>query len=171
METFEGVRLAGPQDEEEIYALLMLLYHENSLAKLKPEKVTAMIRKATRREGGFIGVVQGPDGIEATCGLLISQWWYTDDWHIEEVWNFVHPNHRRSNNAKNLISWAKWISDEMSLPLLMGILTKKQNVPKIRLIQRQLPQVGALFLHGSVPSDQFNQRAADASQERRLERV
>ena|ERR1700743_3799268 len=171
MDGFQGVRLAGPADEEEVYALLMLLYHENSLAKLKPEKVMAMIRKATRREGGFIGVIVGPDGIEATAGLLISQWWYTDDWHIEEMWNFVHPNHRRSNHAKNMILWSKWIADQMQLPLLMGILTKKQIAAKMRLIQRQMPQVGALFLHGSVPSDQFNQRRIDAPEERRLERV
>ncbi len=164
--SFAGVRLAGPDDEDEVYDLLMKLYLENSMAELSSAKVRQTIRRATNEKDGFIGVIPGPDGLEATVGLFLSQWWYTDDWHVEEYWNFVHPDHRRTGHANRLISWSKWISDSLHMPMLMGILTKTQLEPKMRLFQRKMPQVGALFLHGKVVDDQYNQRG-----ERRIGRV
>lgn len=157
-EQFNGVRIAGPEDENEIFDLLMLHYTENGMAQINSEKVTAVIRRGTRKEGGVIGVVPGDRGIKASIGLQLSQWWYTNDYHLEEMWNFVHPEHRRSRHAKNLILWAKWMSDQMHVPAVMGILTVTRLEPKMRLMQRQCPQIGALFAYGPVPSDQFNQR-------------
>lgn len=158
-QTFAGVRLAGPQDEEQIFDLLMMLYAENSMALLSPGKVRDTIKRATNERDGFIGVIPGPNGLQATVGLFLSQWWYTDEWHLEEFWNFVHPEYRRSTHAKKLIMWSKWIADSIKLPMLMGILTKKQLEAKMRLIQRQMPQAGALFLwHGNPLEGQYNQR-------------
>ena len=127
---------------------------------MEESKVRAMIRRGTRKEGGVIGVIDGKNGAEATVGMVLSQWWYSSSWHMEEVWNFVHPDHRHSGHAKHLISFAKWTADKLSVPLIMGILTRDRVAAKIRLYQREIPQVGALFLHGATLTGAINQKGS-----------
>ena len=52
-----GVRFATPEDEEQIFALLMLLHSENGWFGVNDQKVRDGIKIGTRRQGGFIWVV------------------------------------------------------------------------------------------------------------------
>ena len=83
--------------------------------------------------------------------------------HLNEIWCFVHPDHRRSTHARRLIEFGKWCADRLSgegvrVPLLLGIVTRHRLLPKLRLFQRQAPQVGAIFMHGIDIRDTFSQR-------------
>lgn len=161
--SFAGVRLAREPDEDAVYRLLLELYAENALLPMSEAKVRATIRKGTRGEGGIVGVIDGPSGIEASIGMAFSQFWYTDATHLNELWCFVHPDHRQSTHAKRLIEFGKWCADRLSssgprVPLLLGIVTRHRLLPKLRLFQRQAPQVGALFMHGIEMADTFGQR-------------
>lgn len=164
-----GVRHARPGDEDQVYDHLMILHSENGLAPVSEAKVRGEIRCATRGEGNIIGLIDGPprDGkpaIEASIGMRLGTFWYTDKFHWEEMWIFVHPRYRRSNHAQRLIGFAKWCRDEISrqagedINLYVGILTLKQVEPKLRLYQRSFPQVGATFAYGVVPEGAFRQR-------------
>ena len=141
------VRMATKADEQQIYDILMELYAENSLFELSPEKVWGIIRKATNRQGGIIGVIDGPNGIEGTVGLELVQFWYSESWLLSEYWNFVREPYRQSDNAKNLINFAKWCAESMNMPLHMGIITTKRTAAKERLYRRVMPKVGAFFVH------------------------
>lgn len=162
MSEFAGVRFAVPADEDALYELLTLAHAENGLFPQVEGKVRAMIRRATEQQGGMIGVIQGEQRLEGVIGMLLSTFWYTDAVHLEEFVNFVHPDHRRSTHAKRLLEFAKWcqrgLSRDVNVPLLAGILTFHRLEPKIRLYQRQLPQVGAVFQYGLEIPDAFNQR-------------
>lgn len=158
MADFTGVRLAVPADEDSLFALLTLAHAENGLFAQVESKVRAMIRSATEWKGGLIGVIPGPNGPEGAIGMVISSFWYTDELHIEELFNFVHPDHRRSTHAKRLLEFAKRMQAELRMPLLLGILTLNRLEPKMRLYQRQLPQIGAVFQYGFDMPDAFNQR-------------
>jgi hypothetical protein len=165
-ECFAGVRMARPEDEESVYRLLMLLYEENALLPMSEEKVRAAIRAGTRGEGGIVGVIAGKSGIEASIGMALSQFWYTERWHLNEMWCFVHPDHRNSTHARRLIEFGKWCADrlttpEVTVPLLLGVVTRHRLLPKLRLFQRQAPQVGAIFMHGIDTTDTFSQRRAE----------
>lgn len=161
-----GVRKAVPADEQRIFDHLMVLHGENGLAPVSEKKVRVEIARATRTQGNIIGLIDGPEGggIEASIGMKLATFWYTDKFHWEELWIFVHPQFRRSTHAKRLIGFAKWCRDEMSraagedVNLFVGILTLKALEPKLRLYQRNFPQVGALFAYGPVPNETFNQR-------------
>jgi hypothetical protein len=160
---FAGVRLARPEDEEPIYRLLLELYAENALLPMSERKVREAIATGTRGKGGIVGVIDGPQGIEASIGMTFSAFWYTEAIHLNELWCFVHPAHRRSTHAKRLVEFGKWCADRLSqsgtrVPLLLGIVTRHRLLPKLRLFQRQAPQVGALFMHGVDISDTFGQR-------------
>lgn len=140
------VRLATAEDEDSIYQMLLKLHEENGMFSVAEQKVREVIRFATERRGGLIGVIAGEHGLEASVGLEISQWWYTDDWCLSEKWNFVLPEYRRSTHAADLIDYAKWSAHQLGIPLSMGIISTKQTQAKIRLYGRRLQNVGAMFM-------------------------
>lgn len=144
----EAVRIATQADEPSVYALLMRLAEENSLAPVNDQKVLDMIRKGTRRDGGVIGIIEVDGQIAASVGLVMTQWWYSASWHVEEVWSFVHPDYRRAkdNYAKSLIQFSRWWGEQLGMPVLMGVLSTKRTLGKVRLYARHIPLVGALFL-------------------------
>lgn len=162
----EGVRHARPEDEDAVLALMRLAHDENGLFSMDEEKTREMIRRCTARRFALLGVIDGQTSdcpIEGVIALVIASYWYTCEHHLEEIMNFVHPDHRRSTHAKQLIAWAKWCQQGLSqeglhVPLIMGIMTHKRLEPKIRLYQRQMPQIGAVFQVGLDTPDSFSQR-------------
>jgi hypothetical protein len=144
------VRIAQQADEREIFDLLMLLAEENALAPVNDIKVLTMIRRATERRDGVIGIIDAPDGegIAASVGIVMGSWWYTEAWHNEEMWSFVHPDYRRGNGnyAQKLIQFSKWWTEQLGMPLLMGVLSTKRTVGKVKLYARNVPLAGALYL-------------------------
>ena len=130
---------------------LRLAHAENGMpfAPLDDNKVRAVLRRGINRDQGVIGVIRGKDYIEASIGLFVGTWWYTDPehTHLEDFWCFVHPEHRRSHHAKDLLAFAKWASHKLKYPLLVGVLSNERTAQNVRLYARQLGQpAGALFV-------------------------
>lgn len=144
-----SVRVAIPSDEDAIFKLMQRAYEEQPIFPLDEQKMRDKIRLCTGRKGGVIGVVEGPNGLEGYLIAVMAQYWYSDAWHLEELSNFVHPNYRRSTHAKDLINFAKWFSEQLQLPLIMGILSTQRLEPKIRLYKRQATLCGAVFVYNS----------------------
>lgn len=144
------VRLGAPADEEEILRLMYAAFDEQPIFPLNEAKMRHEIRRAVNRDGGVIGVIPGKDGrLEGYLLAVLSTYWYSDAWHIEELTNFVHPDHRHPGHAKALIEFAKWFAEQMNIPLLMGILSTKRLEAKIRLYKRQVTQAGAVFVYNT----------------------
>lgn len=143
------VRLAMRADEEELMDQCRRLHDENGWMQMSENRVREMFQRHFNREGGIIGVIGGPGKIEASIALKISQVWYSDEWFLEELFNHVLPEYRRSNNAKDLITFAKTCADSIGLPLAIGILSNERTEAKVRLYQRQLSKPsGAFFIYG-----------------------
>ncbi len=117
------------------------------------------------RQGGILGVIGESGDIKAMIFLLISRFWYTNFHHLEELFNFVRPDVRSSaaNSAKDgyafrLIDFAKKCSDEIKLPLTIGILTNQRMEGKVRLYRRALGvPAGAWFVHGAKWQNESNE--------------
>lgn len=146
------VRVALPQDEEAIMELCRLLHAENAIASMNEDKVRNMIRRALNPDKksfaglcGVIGPVGGP--LSAVCYLFVSQLWYTDDWHLEEVFLFVHPEHRRKPYGRIMMRFMKATSERLGIPLLTGIVSNHRTEAKVRLYERELVKAGAWFLY------------------------
>lgn len=152
MSSTKPVRLARPEEADDIFYFLIGLYEENALFPMDEYKGRQAIKDMLDRSSthpGIIGVIDGPHGYEASVGMIIGEaTWYTTSPSLEERWNFVHPDHRRSSHAKRLIQFSKSFSDPLGIPLIMGILSNERTEAKVRLYQRQLPMVGAFFMHG-----------------------
>src|SRR5215831_17743822 len=136
---FSRVRVATAEDEPEIMRLLELNWIENGMGSINHDCVRRVCRLAFERKGGIIGVMGGGKTIHAMIGLLITKFWFHDDDHIEEIFSWVHPDHRKDSKAKyaeTLITFAKRCSDEIKdangrpLPLVIGVLTNKRMAGK-----------------------------------------
>jgi len=141
------VRKAVPADRATILEVCRQNHEENGQFSLAPNKVEAMVDRAFNRDGVIIGAV-GNGRIEGIIMLLIAQFWYTDDWCLEEILNFVRPDYRRSTHAKDLIRFAVRCSDEIKIPLCIGVVANERTKAKLELYRRQLGEpVGGYFLH------------------------
>lgn len=145
-----NVRIAMPKDDDNIFKILMLAYEENGAMPISNYRVWEMIRKATRQKGGVMGIIENSDKVEGILSLRLARFEYTDDWHLEDICNFVHPDHRKSNHAKDLFQFGKYIAEEMKFPLFIGIITGKRLEAKRRFYQRQAKEVGSVYVHNPM---------------------
>ena|SRR5712675_1124810 len=163
------VRIAGPQDYDEVWRLLMASHAENGIFPLAEDKVRWFVNRILYPETipandtgtrGVMGVI-GPVGaaLEAIVFIVIGTFWYSGDKHLEEMTVFVDPNHRRSGHAVALLNWMKAQVELTGLPLMTGILSNHRTEAKCRLYQRQLPKMGEFYFVRpklSVPSSAVN---------------
>ncbi len=144
------VRLAKPEDEEEIFAICCALHQENGAFPMSERKVRDVVQRCLNQQNGIIGAVGDPGVIEGIICLTLGSSWYTEAWCLEELFNYVLPGHRKSENAKELIVFAKACALELGLPLMIGVLSNERTEAKVRLYQRQLgAPAGAFFMVGA----------------------
>ena len=153
------VRRGTPTDRDGIWSLMRMLHTENGAFNISEGKVNWILDRVLHPdripEGdmglrGYIGVIGPSNALEGLVLMVIANHWYTEDFHLEELANFVHPNHRRGkNHARTLLSYSKHISDKVGIPLLMGVISNDRTEAKVRLYRKQLPEVGAYFLYGA----------------------
>lgn len=165
------VRRAVVADYDGVWELFRLLHAENAMLSMSKPKIDWMLDRIFRCDQlpptdmglrGYMGVI-GPVGgqLEGFILLTISSFWYSDDLILEEYANFVHPSHRKSNHAKTLVGYAKYLSDRISIPLLIGIISNTRTAAKVRLYRRQLPEVGAFFYYRGINGQGHHQPTAD----------
>jgi hypothetical protein len=141
------VRKAVVTDKPQIMQMCEENHRDNGQFSLDLGKVEAMIDKAFNGGGAIIGVV-GKDQIEGMLVLLISQFWYTSDWCLEEIQNYVRPQFRKSTHAKDMINFGVRCSDELGIPLVIGVVSNERTRAKLELYRRQLGEpCGGYFLH------------------------
>lgn len=145
----QNVRIAVSGDEDRLMKIFRISHEDNAIAPMSEEKVMKTIKHALNREGSFIGIIDGAKEIEGVICATLAQMWYSDAWHYDELVNFVHPDYRKSNHAKNLMDFAKWMTEQTNVPLHIGILTAKRLDAKVRLYQRQFKMGGAVFYHNA----------------------
>lgn len=123
-----------------------LLYSENAIFEIDDDKVRDFLRRGITNNGALIGVIGEPGHIEGAIYLFIGEFWYSHEKHLEEFFNYVRPEHRRSKHAQKLIEFAKNLSDA-TLPLVIGVLSNERTEAKVRLYERQLGKsCGAFFV-------------------------
>jgi hypothetical protein len=141
------VRKAVLADKPEILEMCAENHRDNGQFSLSKLKVEAMVDKAFNRGGTIIGVV-GQAPIAGMLLLNISQFWYSDDWALEEIQNYVRPQHRKSTYAKDMMNFARRCSDELGIPLVIGVVSNERTRAKMELYKRQFGEpCGGYFIH------------------------
>jgi hypothetical protein len=141
------VRKATPKDRPSIMEMCAENHRDNGQFSLSLRKVEATVDKAFNGGGAVIGVV-GSGQVEGLILLEIGQFWYTDDWCLEEKENYVRPQYRKSTHAKDMIRFGKRCSDELGIPLVIGVVSNERTRAKMELYRRELgDSVGGYFFH------------------------
>ncbi len=157
-----AIRLADERDEPDILALCKLMHDEQHPYPLSWDKIVSNIRKATRHERGIIGLI-GERGTGLPRGavfLLIDQPWYSESWILLEYFNYVHPAHRRSTYAHDLIEYSKRCAQDLRIDLTIGVYSTIRTEAKVRLYRRQVACAGAFFIY-QPPNRYYDQVAAE----------
>jgi GNAT superfamily N-acetyltransferase len=76
--------------------------------------------------------------------------YYSDDYQIVELWNYVRPDCRKSDFAKRLIEFAKKCSTDTGMDLTIGIISNARMEAKCRLYGRMLPKAGEFYVWRAV---------------------
>jgi hypothetical protein len=151
------IRLATPDDLDEVMRIALAATDENAFLPPNPRKMLNDIWPALNRDHGFMGAIGKPGGmIEGVILLRIGTMWYSDVEIIEEKAIYIHPDYRtaRGGRAKRLSDYAKWLSDELHMPLIIGVLSNERTEAKVKLYQRQFgPAAGAFWLYGAKTGD------------------
>lgn len=141
------VRLATEEDKDQLMHLGRMLHEENGLFPMDEQMCFETMYRALNKKGGVIGVIGPSHSLEGVICLEINNFWYSRIPHLVELFNFVHPDHRRSNHAKALINFAKQCATQ-DLKLLIGIISNEKTQAKVRLYERQLGKpAGAFFVY------------------------
>lgn len=146
------VRVGTPDDLDVIMALAMAGCEENGFVSPSSEKLLYEIWPALHRDKGIIGIISEPGGqAEGAILLRIGNIWYSDQQILEERAVFIHPDFRAASGgrARKLCDFAKKVSDELGLPLTIGVLSNQRTEGKVRMYRRIFGEPsGAFFLYG-----------------------
>ncbi len=155
-----NVRIGTVADELGLHRLMMLDVEENAraIAEPCPDKVMEHIQAGTRRRGAILAMIDGPKGEPVACmNLQPFQWWWSKAYFLQEVWNYVHPDHRASKHADSLMKFARWASDNMTAQygnrvyLLQGVTSKDNVQKKVAFYSRYGNYIGSFFIYPDAP--------------------
>jgi hypothetical protein len=148
------VRVAVPDDLDEIMRIAMMACDENGFLNPSPGKLAAEIWPALHQDHGICAVIGKPGGpIEGIVLLRIGHMWYSDTMIVEEKAIFIHPDFRaaKGGRAKRLCEFSKQVADTLGIPLIIGVLSNSRTEAKVRMYERQFgAPAGALFLYGAT---------------------
>lgn len=147
------IRLAGEGDEMQIFSLCSLMNAEVGLHQLNWPKVAAMIRLATQRVRGIIGVIGEQHDLRAGIFMVIEPVWYSDDFTLMEYFTYVRPDARKSRYATDLLAYGKQCADELGIDFVAGVFSTTRTEAKCKLYRRTLPKVGEFFRYHPGTTD------------------
>jgi hypothetical protein len=139
------IRLAGLDDEMQIFNLCSLMHAEVALHDLNWPKVAAMVRLATQRVRGIIGVIGESYDIKAATFMVIEPVWYSDSFVLMEYFTYVRPDARHSTYALDLLAYGKRCGDELGIDYIAGVFSTVRTEAKCRLYRRVMPKVGEFY--------------------------
>lgn len=147
------VRIAVPEDLDEIMHIAMMACEENGFLHPNPAKLAAEIWPALHQDHGICAVIGKPGGkVEGLVLLRIGHMWYSDTMIVEEKAIFIHPEFRaaKGGRAKRLCEFSKQVADNLGIPLIIGVLSNSRTEAKVRMYERQFgAPAGAFFLYGA----------------------
>jgi len=147
------VWIGTPEDLDNMMELSFAACDGNGFVRPNPQRLIEEIWPALNRDKGIVGIVgipgQKPQG---AILLRICQTWYSNDEILEERAVFIHPDFRsaKGGRARKLCDFSKKVSDELGIPLTIGVLSNQRTSGKIRMYERIFgPPSGAYFLYGT----------------------
>jgi hypothetical protein len=159
----DGVRRATVDDIDELCLMVPQLLAETTVLPVSTEKVATLIKRCVLREGGsIVGVIDGPDGIDASVGLDVADSDVSDERYVRGLWLGLHPGLRakpaphgdpRANHGRRLFEFARWYHDMLekaagnSILMQFALATTVNMESKMGFYHRNATPIGATFAY------------------------
>jgi hypothetical protein len=148
--------------------LAMAAAEENGLTKPNPIKILREIWGGLNRELSIVGILgDKSDFLEAFILLRIEPLWYSDEISLVERVIIVRKEYRgaKAGRARLLCEFAKKVSDELQMPLIIGVLSSHRTEGKVKLYERQFGQSSGAFwiYNGKTGQSNTEEVASDLS--------
>lgn len=147
------VRVGTQDDVHRVMDLALLACEDNGLVRPNPEKLLQDVWSALSLFQGVCGIVGPHEGpLEGMVLIRMGTLHYSDEMVLQEKAIYVRPEFRsaKGGRANKLCKFSMMLSDELGLPLLIGILSSARTESKVRMYSRMLgPPSGANWIYGA----------------------
>lgn len=148
-----AVRVGTLEDLDGMMHLALNATEENAFASPDVFKLLGAMWGALTRQNGIVGIIGKPgETFQGAILLVFGELWYSREPVLEERAVFVAPEYRsaKGGRARKLCEFAKTASEELGIPLTIGVLSNNRTEAKIRLYERMFGQpAGVYFLYGA----------------------
>jgi hypothetical protein len=148
-----AVRVGTLEDLDGMMHLALNATEENAFASPDVSKLLSAMWGALTRQNGIVGIIGKPgETFQGAILLVFGELWYSREPVLEERAVFVAPEYRsaKGGRARKLCEFAKTASEELGIPLTIGVLSNNRTEAKIRLYERMFGQpAGVYFLYGA----------------------
>ena len=140
------MRVAEPSDFQAICALLRVMHAEVGVLTVDEPKAQATVRAIVDSRQCLVCEVDGQ--IIASLGLQFAEpFWYSSDKGLCDKWFFIHPEHRGSTCAQDLVLTAKSMARIAQVPLWVGVSSTKKTVRKMLFMEKYMVPFGGIFYY------------------------
>ena len=148
-----AVRVGTLEDLDGMMHLALNATEENAFASPDVSKLLSAMWGALTLQNGIVGIIGKPgETFQGAILLVFGELWYSREPVLEERAVFVAPEYRsaKGGRARKLCEFAKTASEELGIPLTIGVLSNNRTEAKIRLYERMFGQpAGVYFLYGA----------------------
>lgn len=145
------VRVGVPEDVDQVMTMAGMVCKENGIFEPNMYKIFDDIWPSLHQHHGLVGVIGEPgEQLEGFVLLRIGTMWYSDSPILEEKTVFVHPKFRKASGgrARKLCRFSKQVSDELNIPMIIGVLSNGRTSGKMRLYESEFGSpAGGFFLY------------------------
>lgn len=141
------MRVAEPSDVEAISALLSAMCAEVGVLTVDEPKALGTIRAVVESRQCLVSVDTAGQ-IVGSLGLIFGEpFWYSSDQGLIDKWFYIHPDHRGSSHAQDLIVTAKKMARIANVPLWVGVSSTKKTVRKMLFLEKYMQPFGGVFFY------------------------
>lgn len=145
-----NVRIAIESDAEELFAFVAIAHEEHYVPKSLDKIAETVERAVTRKSNPVFGLIKGVSGIEAAIGLSFTQPWLSDSAVLTNFFYSVHPEHRRTGHANDLVDFGAWLGQQLRMPFILTEWSHGEESGRLRLFKRRGERIGAMFAVGAA---------------------
>ena len=147
------IRLATPDDMDEVMRLSIMACKDNGFLDFSPALLAAEVWPALNQDHGMFALIGPPQKpAQGFVFLKIGTLFYSTAPCLEEKCLWVHPDYRsaQGGRARKLLEFTKKTADTLQLPLIIGIFSTTRSEGKVALYRRMFGEpAGAFFLYGA----------------------
>lgn len=140
------MRVAEPSDLQAVCDLLKVRSAEIGVLRFDEAKAQETIRPIIESRLCFVCEADGT--IAASLGLTFAEpSWDSSDSGMVDRWFFVHPEHRHTQFAQELVLMAKKAARISQVPLWLSVSATKRSVKKMLFMERYMRTFGGTFYY------------------------